>query len=91
MADIRSTMVKNLAKLEMLIGDDFFSTMKGKVGTKNQSKINAKVQEKHEVIERSTKKVEPEMTRSGVSSKSNAKVNESKLNLARTTSMVVPQ
>lgn len=91
MADIRSTMVKNLAKLEMLIGDDFFSTMKGKVSTKNQSKINAKVLEKHEVIERSTKKVEPEMTRSGVSSKSNAKVNESKVNLARTTSMVVPQ
>jgi hypothetical protein len=43
-AEVRDTMIKNVAKLELILGEDFFASIKGKVNTKIASKINSKVQ-----------------------------------------------
>lgn len=59
-ADVRDTMVKNVAKIQLLLGDDFFASIKGKVSNKIASKIS-KVQEKQEAQqEKSSKKVPPQ-------------------------------
>jgi hypothetical protein len=36
-------MAKNMAKLELLMGEDFFSTIKGKVNKKVANKIASKI------------------------------------------------
>ena len=50
-AEVRDAMVRSLAKLELIFGEDFFNPIKGKVNKKIQSKL-----EKQETHDRSVKK-----------------------------------
>lgn len=59
-AEVRDAMVRTIAKLEMLLDEDFFAPIKGKMSTKIANKLNSKAQEKHDSHERSTKKQKQE-------------------------------
>ena len=85
-AEVREAMVRTVAKLQLLLGEDFLAPIKGKVSAKVASKINSKVQEKQDTQERSSKKQpaqDPQMSKSGISAKG-IKANDSKVNLNKT-------
>lgn len=78
-------MAKNVAKLELILGEDFFAPIKGKVSKNLMSKI-AKVESKPEKAKEEPKKTETELAKSMVSLKQPSKP-DNKLSTIKSTNL----